>query len=122
VAAGDQLEHETAWRQRPLTRLAATGNALSAGLGAASLGAKLVFEKAWPPLLCGDSRSVVLDILVLAALAFSLLAVVLGVCALVGGSRHKASVAMTLTMGAAVGALILIPDALGGYQCMTIAT
>ncbi len=69
---------------------------------------------------CGDSQTLVLDRLVGAAITLSILAVVLGIGALVGRSERKTWTALGIVIGLVVAALIVIPGALGGYQCRVL--
>ena len=64
----------------------------------------------------------VLDRLVGAAIALSILAVVLGIGALVlvGRSERKTWAALGIVIGLVVAALTVIPGALGGYQCRVL--
>jgi hypothetical protein len=88
-----------------------------AACAALSLVAKLFFENRWASLRCGDTHTQILDRLVLAAVLCSILALVAGVTALAGHTRHKGWIILGMLVAGAVVAFVLVPDTLGGYRC-----
>lgn len=96
---------------------ATTATLVFAGGAGLALAAKLVCENRWTSLICGDSRTLVLDRLLLAVLTCSLLAVVAGIAAFAGHSEHKGRVVLGVLVAVTAAALILLPDALGRYRC-----
>jgi len=117
VTVSDRTARETLPQRRSLGKIAPTvGLAFAAG-AVAALAARLFLESRWRSLTCGDSQTVVLDRLQLAALTCSTLAVVAGIAALVGHSEQKGRVGLGVLVAAIAAALILVPDALGGYAC-----
>ena len=78
---------------------------------------ELLFEDRWASLTCGDHQTLILDRLLLAALVCSILAVLVGIVALVGHTRQKRWVILSMLGAGVVIALIFVPDALGGYRC-----
>jgi hypothetical protein len=99
------------------SRTATTATLLFAAGALLSLVAKLLFENRRNSLACGDSRTQILDGLLLAAIVCSILAVVLGIAALATHSQHTGWVALGMLVASTTVALILVPEALGGYQC-----
>jgi hypothetical protein len=83
---------------------------------------KLFLEGRWASLTCGDTHTHVLDRLVLAALGCSIVAVITGIAAVTSRTQHQGLVVLGMVVGGAVVALILVPDALGGYQCGIMTT
>ena len=96
---------------------ASTAALLSASAAVGTLLAKIVLVDRWSSLDCGDSRALVLDRLVVSALTLSVLALILGVGGLIGRSERRVWAALGVVIASVVAALILIPDALGGYRC-----
>jgi len=117
VTVSDGTARESLPQRRSHAKVAATvGLAFAAG-AVAALAAKLFLESRWTSLTCGDSQTVVLDRLQLAALTCSTLAVIVAIAALVGHSEHKGRAGLGILVAAITAALILVPDALGGYAC-----
>jgi uncharacterized membrane protein YbhN (UPF0104 family) len=110
-------------RVRTRDKDAATTIALLAATGAVLvLFAKLFLENRWTSLTCGDDRTLVLDRLQLACLACSTLAVIAGITALARRTRRPVWIIAAVLAAGMVATLVLVPDALGGYQCgITVA-
>jgi hypothetical protein len=85
-----------------------------------ALATKLFLENRWSSLSCGDSHTVVLDRVVLCALACSLLGVIAGVVALARHAEHRGALLVAVLVAVVTAALILLPDTAGGYACGTI--
>jgi hypothetical protein len=100
-----------------IARAAATVELLLAAGALLSIIAKVFLEGRWALLMCGDTHTQVLDRLVFAALVCSIVAVATGIATIAGHTQHKRWVVLGMVVAGAVVTLIVVPDALGGYQC-----
>lgn len=90
---------------------------LLTGVAVASLVAKVLLVERWSSLDCSDSRTLVLDRLVIGAIFLSTLAVAVGIVAIVSRRERRMRVVLGIVVSLLIAALVVIPDALGGYQC-----
>lgn len=101
----------------PVSRTATPATFVLAAGSVLSLVAKLLLEDRWTSLTCGDTQTLILDRLLLAAPVCSILAVLVGIVALFGHTRQKRWVILSMLGAGVIIGLILVPDALGGYVC-----
>lgn len=66
---------------------------------------------------CGDSQALALDRLLGAAITLSVLAIVMGIGALISQSERKTWAALGIVLALVVTALVVVPGPLGGYEC-----
>lgn len=89
------------------------------GLGVACLVAKVLVDDQRPSEDCGTSLTMLLDRLVLAAAALSVLAFLVGAFAILRG-HGRAVAAFATVCGAVVTVLVLTPGGWGSYTCGTM--
>lgn len=98
-------------------RRASTVTLWLAGLGVASLAAKLVLEEIRRSDECGTAITLALDWCIWVAIGASALAVVSGVVAIAARSDRTVRTAVAIGFALVVGTLVLVPDGLGSYVC-----
>lgn len=88
-----------------------------AALGLTGLVAKVLIDGGRTADACGTSMTVLIDRLVVATAAFSILAVIVGVFAVASRRGGKGIAMRAISCGALIATLVLVPEGLGSYTC-----
>jgi len=111
---------ETTRKPRHRADAASSAALVLAAAGVLALATKLLLQNRWSSLSCGDGHTVVLDRLILAALACALLGAAAGVAALARRASHTGRALLAVAVSTATAGLILLPGVLGGYVCVSV--